>query len=148
MLNQSLSKKRKSYEVLTKALMLLSFSAYAETTSRASNFFVETGTYIDKVSGTTFEVWFEVMAKGLMDELGVSTIKIERSSDGTNWMTMKTYSMSNYSQMIDEDTGWHGSYVTYTGSYGYYYRAKVTFYAKNASGTGTYTMYTSTVMVP
>lgn len=134
--------------LLLVVVMLLSFPVYAEGQSRASNFFVVTSTYIEKVSGTTFEVWFDVTAKSLMDELGTSTIKVQRSSDGTNWTTMKTFSKSNYSQMIDEDTVWHGDCVTYTGTTGYYYRAKVTFYAKNDSGTGEYTMYTSTITVP
>ena len=134
--------------VVLVAVMLLPLSAYAEGISRASNFFVETSTYIDKVSGTTFEVWFDVTAKSLMDELGTSTIKIQRSSDRTNWTTMKTFSKDSYSQMIDEDTVWHGDCVTYTGTAGYYYRAKVTFYAKNDSGIGEYTLYTSTVTVP
>ena len=136
------------FAVLLVAAMLLTISAFAAEMPRASNFFTRTSTYIDKTTGTSFEVWFDVTATGTMDELGATTIKIQRSPDGSNWTTMKTFSKDSYSQMIDEDTAWHGSYVTYTGTAGYYYRAKVTFYAKNDSGTGTYTMYTSTVTVP
>lgn len=115
---------------------------------RSSAFFIRTSTYLEKVSGTTFDVWFDVTATGIMDELGVSTIKVQRSSDQSNWSTMYTYSKDSYSQMICENTASHVDHVRYSGTAGYYYRAKVTFYAKNSSGTGTYVMYTSTIKVP
>lgn len=134
--------------LLLVVVMVLTIPAMAAGEQRASNFFMVTSTYLEKVSGTTFEVWFDVTAVSQMDELGVRTIKIQRSSDGTNWTTMKTYSKANYSQMIDENAYSHADYVTYTGSLGYYYRAYVVFYAKNDSGIGEYIMYTSTIQVP
>ena len=85
---------------------------------RASNFFAITSTYLSKVSGTTFKVWFDVTAVDEMDELGVKTIKIQRSADKTNWSTMKTYSKANYSQMIDTNAVSHADCVTYVGSVG------------------------------
>lgn len=127
--------------------LVLSIPVFAAE-SRASSFFIRNSTYLEKVSGTTFDVWFDVTATGIMDELGVSTIKVQRSSDQTNWSTMYTYSKSSYSQMTDDNTVCHSDCVRYTGTTGYYYRAKVTFYAKNSSGTGEYTMYTDTIKVP
>ena len=127
---------------------VLTIPAMAVGEERASNFFMRTSTYLSKVSGTTFKVWFDVTAVSPMDELGVKTIKIQRSSDKTNWSTMKTYSKDNYSQMIDEDATSHADCVTYTGSVGYYYRAYVVFYAKDGSNIGEYSMYTSTIKVP
>lgn len=134
--------------ILLALSIVVAIPVFAAEGQRASNFFMRTGTYLEKVSGTTFEVWFDVTAVGQMDELGVKTIKIQKSSDGSNWSTMKTYSKDNYSQMIDENTFSHCDCVTYTGSVGYYYRAYVVFYAKNDSGTGEYVMYTSTISVP
>ena len=134
--------------LLMVVVTLLTIPAMAAEGERASNFFMRTSTYLEKVSGTTFEVWFNVTAVDRMDQLGVKTIKIQRSSDGTNWMTMKTYSKDNYSQMIDTNAVSHADCVTYIGSVGYYYRAYVTFYAKNSNGTGEYMMYTSTIQVP
>ena len=128
--------------------MLISIPAFAAESSRASLFFTKMSTYLEKTSGTTFEVWFEVTATGTMEELGVSTIKVERSSDKSTWTTMKTYSKANYSQMTDDNTVAHADCVTYTGTSGYYYRARVTFYAKNSSGSGEYVLYTSTISVP
>ena len=134
--------------LLLVAVIVLTIPALAAGEQRASNFFARTSTYLEKVSGTTFEVWFDVTAVSQMDELGVKTIKVQRSSDRTNWTTMRTYSKTDYSQMIDENSTVHADYVTYTGTAGYYYRAYVVFYAKNDSGTGEYIMYTSTIRVP
>ena len=128
--------------------LLVTVTAFAAETPRASLFFTRTSTYLEKVSGTTFEVWFDVIATGTMEEVGVSSIKVQRSSDKSNWTTVKTFLKENYSQMTDDNTAGHIDCVTYTGTTGYYYRAKVTFYAKNSSGSGEYVMYTSTISVP
>ena len=141
---------KRFFKIVTMLLvvsLVLSIPAFASE-PRASAFFIRTSTYLEKVSGTTFDVWFDVTATGLMDEVGVSTIKVQRSSDETNWTTMYTYSKDSYSQMTDENTGGHVDSVRYSGTAGYFYRAKVTFYAKNSSGTGTYVMYTDTIKVP
>lgn len=127
------------------AVCLFTTTAYAAENpeSRASNYFWRTSAYLDLVSGTTFEVWFDVDAVDLMDEVGVKTIKVQRSSNGSSWSTMKTYSRDAYSQMMDYNSGSHADCVTYTGTTGYYYRALVTFYAKNSSGSATYDTYTT-----
>ena len=127
--------------------MILVTPAFAAeiATPRASNYFAYHSTYLEKTSGTQFDVWFDVTAVGGMDELGTSTIEVQRSSDNVNWTTMKTYTKSSYSQMICEDTCAHADYVTYYGTSGYYYRAYVVFYAKKGSGTAEYSMYTSSI---
>ena len=134
--------------LLVAMLMILSIPVFAAGSPKASSFFTKTSTYLEKTSGTSFDIWFDVIATGTMTELGVSTINVQRSSDRSSWTTTKTFSKSNYSQMTDDNTVAHDDYVSYTGTAGYYYRAKVTFYAKNGSGTGEYVMYTSTISVP
>jgi len=118
--------------------MMLAVPVLAETetavTPYASSYFISYCAYLYKTTGTTFEVWFEVVARSGMDELGVSEIKVQRSADGNNWTTMRTYTPEYYPQMICEDTGAHGDCVTYTGTAGYQYRAYITFYAKNSGG--------------
>lgn len=113
--------------------------------SRASQFFWSSSVYLYKTSSTSFQAWFEVECFGLMDDIGASEIKIQRSSDGQNWTTVKTYTKDTYSNMIDHNTAGHASYVTYTGTLGYYYRACIILYAKNSSGVGEMTEYTSTL---
>ena len=126
-------------------LMMIPVSAETEITPRASNYFHSFSTYIYKTSATKFQVWFDVVAVTGMDKLGVSEIRIQRSSDNSNWSTMFTCYPEYYPQMLDYNTAEHGSYVPYTGSTGYYYRALVVFYAKNSSGTGKLSRYTQTV---
>lgn len=111
---------------------------------RGSDFFLKHAAYIEEISSTKFEVWFEVTAVKGMDILGAKTIKIQRSLDHDDWETVKTYSKDDYSVMTDTDTAGHSGYVTYTGaSSSYYYRAVVTFYAKKGNDIGEYTIATS-----
>ena len=114
---------------------------------RASNYFGSSSVYLYQTTSTKFEAWFEVTALGIMDKLGASEIKIQRSSDNSNWTTVKTCSMSSYTNLICEDTGSHASYVTYTGTTGYYYRAKITIYAKDGTGSAEWVRYTSSILL-
>ena len=130
---------------LMAAVMLFSTTAFAAE-SRASNYFAMTSTYLERVSSSTIEIWFDVAAVEPMQKLGVRTIKRQRSSDRSNWTTIKTYNMADYSQMTCANTGSHADCVTYTSaSNNYYYRAYVVFYAKNSSGIGEYDVYTATI---
>lgn len=117
-------------------------AAEEAVTPRASDFFTATGTYLYEIDGNRFGVWFEVMATGTMDELGVSSVIMQKSSDGVTWRNIKTFSPENYPQMISENDSFYGAGLPYTGTYNYYYRAYVKFYAKKGNGTGYYYMYT------
>lgn len=126
---------------------LMAFPAQAAEMpdSRASNYFMSVSTYLWHLHGTTFQVWFDVTAVRGMDELGTSTIKIMRSTDNVNWTTVKTYTKDTYyAAMIGQDTSFHASCVTYTGSEGYYYKALVTFYAKEGNDQAMVYRYTDT----
>lgn len=127
--------------------LILSIPVYAteEATPWGSSFFTSYDPYIYYESGSTFEIWFDVVAARRMEELGVNKIKIQVSSDGSNWETATTYYPEDYPQMICENTVFHADYVTYTGSIGYYYRAYITFYAKNSTGIGELYAYTQTI---
>lgn len=126
-------------------ILAVPVSATEAATPRASNFFMASSTYLWKTSDTTFQVWFNIDAVSQMDELGASVIKVQRSSDGSNWTTMRTYTKESYPHLIAEGTGAHCGYVTYTGTPGYYYRAFVIYYAKNSTGTGEAYRYTSSM---
>lgn len=114
---------------------------------RASNFFGSSRVYLYQTSSKSFEAWFDVTAVRTMDELGASKIKIQRSTDDENWTTVKTCTMDNYSNLICANTAGHESYVTYTGSSGYYYRAYIELYAKDETGTGYWNRYTSSIYI-
>lgn len=112
--------------------------------SRASAFFAAYGTDLNKTSATSFEIWFDVTANGgAKDVLGVSEIYLYRSADQQSWSQIKMYSKDAYAGMVDYNTGSHTGYVTYNfATSGYYYRAYITFYAKNGTGTGERYVYT------
>lgn len=113
--------------------------------ARASNFFMSSDVYLYQTSSTQFQAWFEVSALGGMDKLGASEIKIQESSDNENWTTVKTCTSANYSNLIRENTGVHASYVSYTGTSGKYYRAKISLYAENSTGVGEWIRYTASI---
>lgn len=116
----------------------------AETSEpRASNYFAYGSAYFTVASSTKLEIWFDVTAVGMMDELGASKIVLERSTDGVNWSPVKTYYKASYSQMVDDDGAFmYSASVPYTYSSGYYYCATVTLYAKQGNGSATSTVTT------
>lgn len=132
--------------VLLAAVLVMAVPARAEATNtRESMYFTAYDSFIQKTSGTTFQVWFDVIGYNTMDKLGTSCIKVQRSTDGQNWATVKTYLSSNYPNMICDNTFAHSGCVTYTGSVGYYYRAYVTFYASKDGGVGLRYDYAETI---
>ena len=113
---------------------------------RASMFFAGSSVYFWNVSGSQYQIWFDVTAVSGMNELGASQIVVERSTDLVNWTPVKTYSKSNYSNMTTTSTtASYASYVTYYPASGYAYRAIVTLYAKNSAGTGEMDEVTATL---
>ena len=74
--------------VLATVLSIPAFAAEASE-PRSSSFFLRSSVYLCNVSGKSFEAWFSVTGVGTMDVIGAKTIKIQRSSDGTNWTTVK-----------------------------------------------------------
>ena len=131
------------------AVMLLAIPAAAAENAepRASSFFGSTDVDLYKTSSTQLQAWFEVSALYTMDKVGASEVKIQESSDGENWTTVKTCTMANYSNLICENTGFHASYISYTGITGKYYRAKITLYAENSTGVGERIRYTSSILL-
>lgn len=125
---------------------LVAVSAYAsEQSERASIYFSAYRAYCYAASSTEIEVNFTVIGAGIMDELGASQIKVQQSSDTINWTTVKTFSSANYSDMIVTNRGTHAATLSCTVASGYYYRAYVTFYAKNSTGYGKKYYYTEII---
>lgn len=129
--------------------MLLALPAQAVETAdtRSSSFFIASSVYLYETSDTTFQAWFDVTGVRIMDKIGAKEIKIQRSSDNENWTTMRTYSMEDYASLICENTSTHSACVTYTGTRGYYYRAYIKLYAKDETGTATWSRYTSSIYI-
>lgn len=118
--------------------MLLAVPAFAteDTTSRASHYIMSTCVYLSKIASIQFNIWYEVIALGIMDEVGAYSIRVQESTDGQNWTTVKTfYASSTPSMAIENDMG-HTGYVTHTGRLGYYYRARIVLFARKGNGEG------------
>ena len=120
-------------------------AAAAEEAGTYSRFFISYGGYCHKVTDTQFRVWFDVVAQDYMDVLGAEKIKIQKSSDGENWLTVMTYNSSYYTHLLTQNDYIHDGYVTYNGALGYYYRAYVVIYAENSTGNGKVYFYTQPI---
>lgn len=117
--------------------MLLAMPVFAA--EQASHYFISHSCYLWEVSDSEFQVCFNVTAVDAMDVLGASEIKVQRSTDKSNWTTVATYY-----DYYGYDRSYYSDEITYSSrSDGYYYRAKVTFHAEKDNGTGEYTAYTS-----
>ena len=124
--------------LLLVCVMMFATTAFAAepVDSRASNFFAASSVYFWNTSGNNYQIWFDVTATGTMQKLGASKITVQRSTDNSNWSTVQTYLMGDYSQMTASNTVHHANYVSFTATSGYSYRAIVYLYAKNSSGEG------------
>lgn len=129
--------------ILVLSVILAAPAAAATFEQRGSDYFMRYSVFIDEVSSSKFDVWFDVTAVQTMDVLGVKEIQVERSSNMDYWTTMKTYDMDDYSQMTANSTFQHEGYVSYNYLSGYYYRAVVVLYAKRGSSYAEYTVTTS-----
>ena len=128
---------------------VIALPAFAESGlgSRESSYFGSRLGYLHQTHPTIFQVWGEVVAVGTMDKLGMSSITVQRSSDNQNWTDVKTYTKETNTNLVASNTFNHEAYVTYVGTAGYYYRAKIWFYAKKGTGTAEYSYTTGSILL-
>ena len=126
--------------------LVLAMPAYAENNAgaRGSIFFSSYATDLEKVSSTSFLIWFDVDSNAVMlDVLGVSEIIVYRSTDQQTWKEMKVYEPDDFPEMTSTNAFYHTGYVTYSyATPGCYYRAYITFYAEDSRGVGERYVYT------
>ena len=131
--------------LILSSILGVSASAVEEIQPWGSNYFGSRLGYLIKTSTTQFQIWFEVTSMSTMLELGTSEIVVQRSTDESNWSDMMTFYKSAYTQMTGNNTADYQNYVSYTGTSGYYYRAKIWFYARNSNGTAEYSYTTGSI---
>ena len=125
---------------------LSAIPAYAQDPSpRASNELSSYRAFCTQLSSTSVGVGYQVTGTGLMDEIGVNTVKVQYSSDKVNWTTAKTFQKTNYPSMIAYNTGAHSGTLTATVPSGKYYRAYVEFYAAKDNGQSVRYYYTEII---
>ena len=115
---------------------------------RATNYIESQGRGITRETGNTLLIRFSVCANRIMDQIGVYYIQIQRSSDQQSWTTDRTLHYTSYSDWVVENACSNLGSISYTGTSGYYYRARIGFMGK-IDGDSEYTyMYTNVVYIP
>lgn len=101
----------------------------------ASNYLTAYNTYICDVGGGEIQVWYEVVGKNIMDEIGVLSIILYEVNSNGSLTRVKTFSYEDYSTMLIYDNDYIYSHVSYQGSSSKTYKAYVCIWAgKNGSG--------------
>lgn len=101
----------------------------------ASSYINSYNSYICDMGGGEFQIWFEVLSIGTMDELGTLSIRLyEVNNDGSlTWV--KTFLHEDNSSMLRYNYHFHSSYVSFQGSSSKTYKAYVCIWAgKNGGG--------------
>ena len=94
-----------------------------------------------------FVVDFSIIGRNTMLSIGVTEIEIQWSLNGTSWNDGESILASEYPSMLGTNRIKYSSSVPFTGVEGRYYRAYVTFYASNASGSDSATITTLKVQI-
>lgn len=101
----------------------------------ASNYLTAYNTYICDVGNGQLQIWFEVVGKGDMDEIGTLSIELYEVNSNGSLTWLKTFQHEDYDTMLAYDDYYHCSYVSYKGSSSKTYKAYVCIWAgKNGSG--------------
>ena len=108
-------------------------SENSPSAARASDYLMLYTVSLNAMGDGEMEVEFYVLGKRVMDEIGVTKIRIEKKVSGV-WKYDRTLYEEDYSNMIVKDRDEHESSVTFTGTPGVEYRATITAYAADANG--------------
>ena len=102
---------------------------------RASNYIKVCSATVVAAGSGKISVSVVVSGIGNMTQIGATKIVIEQSASGSVvWTAAKTYYSSSVSAMLSSGASYSKTPVTYQGTKGYRYRAVVTCYAANGSG--------------
>lgn len=116
--------------------ILLSTVAFAAE-SRASKYLATYYATITKTSSGDYSIYFSVIAPSRMEHLGVSRISVQRYT-GSYWRTEYNYTYSEHPELQGEDVVRYSATIVYEPQYSdSSYRAVITFYGANASGSDT-----------
>ena len=112
----------------------------------ASDYLISCSAYISHSDGKS-KVNFTARATSLMTSLGVTQIQMQWSYNGTAWNDGETIDLNDEPSMLGSNKSIYISSVPFSGVEGRYYRAKVTFYASNSSGSDSATITTQKVLI-
>ena len=129
-------------------LFLLNTSAFAmeQSSQRASKYIMGTNATITTGSGGSLTISFSISSPGIMTKIGATTVYLyEDNGNSTKLVAPYRSSDKDYAYFMTENSGYHGANVTYTGTVGYKYYAKIYLTAGDSTGSDTVIHTTSTV---
>lgn len=110
-------------------------TTYEDVQPYASNYLTAYNTYICDLGSGNFQIWYEVLGKSTMDEIGVLSIELYEVGSNGSLTWVRTFLHTNYSSMLATNNNYHCSYVSFQGSSSKTYKAQVCIWAgKNGSG--------------
>lgn len=136
-----MKKKTIRFGILTLMMcLMLSTFAFASTTSSA--YIGYSNAHFTR-SGNDVNIYFSVVGRGMMNEIGVSEIWLyEKNGNAWNWAYTFYASDSNYTaDMLSYNTTAKADHVTYSGFSTKDYLAILYFYAADNNGSDTIPYY-------
>ena len=115
------------------------------TAARSSDYIRRSEVKIAKSGTNSIAIKTTTGADSTMTSIGVTTIVIEQSANGTSWTPIRTYSSRYTAAMLGHNVISHSYTQTYTGPVNYSYRALVTFYAADKNGSDSFSLYSAVV---
>ena len=125
-------------------ILVLCISASTFAFVEASSYLASYTTTITAEGSSKILITFDVAATGKMTSIGVTQIEVQKKV-GNNWVTDTTLTASNYPNFLTSNSIGHASSVRITGISGTQYRAVLTFYAADSSGSDSKNLTGSTV---
>lgn len=110
-------------------LSLLAAALCLPAAARSSDYISRSDALIAKSGTNSISIKTTTGSGSSMTSIGVTTIVIEQSANGTSWTPVRTYSSRYTAAMLGHNVMTHTYTQTYTGPVNYSYRALVTFYA-------------------
>ena len=100
----------------------------------ASAYLTDYTAYICAMGNGDLEIWWEVTGTDYWADIGVLTVSLYESTDGTNFYWVESFRFTNYPNML-----WHNDFmcvdhVDYAGVRGRYYKAYVHVWAGPEDG--------------
>ena len=130
--------KRFSRRFLSGILALMMISSILCTTASAA---VQSSAYLDAYRAMLtadphgeMVITVDVSGAGRMSKLGVNTICVYESTNGTDFYWIATYEKEDYPGMMGSGTVFYEDVITFQGVVGRYYYATAFVYAGNSTG--------------
>jgi hypothetical protein len=135
--------KRNMFTALILALMFV-IGVSAIASAEASLYLESYCSTIKAEGGGKILIGFSVIGTGTMTSIGVKQIEVQKKV-GSAWVTDATFKSANFPHFLTSNSDGHASQIRVTGVAGTQYRAIITFYAANSTGSDSKNQTSSTV---